>query len=206
MSLQHLANKLKQRSCSQRRWFCLLWRSYSSRNVDFQRRQSREATGDRGGRKRSSSLTRVATNSFAANRQAYKSAVVNINTESVIKATSNPRSRRPRTNNNSDTEEDPREDLFRRFFGNPFDFENPQGVTSAFTASDRVCCGSKGYILTNFHVVEKADRIRVKMQDDATLYSAKLIGSDSETDLAVIKIDAKKSLPMPSSATPTPFK
>ena len=60
-----------------------------------------------------------------------------------------------------------------------------------------VIVDSKGYIVTNNHVVEKADRIRVKLMDDpATVtYDATVIGVDKETDLAVIKIDAKKSLP-----------
>ena len=55
----------------------------------------------------------------------------------------------------------------------------------------------KGFIVTNRHVVEKADRIRVKLQDDppGTLHDAKVIGTDQETDLAVIKIDLDKSLP-----------
>ena len=60
-----------------------------------------------------------------------------------------------------------------------------------------VIVDSKGYIVTNNHVVEKADRIRVKLMDDpATVtYDATVIGVDKETDLAVIKIDAKKPLP-----------
>jgi serine protease Do len=55
----------------------------------------------------------------------------------------------------------------------------------------------KGYIVTNRHVVEKADRIRVKLQDDppGILHEAKVIGSDQETDLAVIKIENDKALP-----------
>ena len=60
-----------------------------------------------------------------------------------------------------------------------------------------VIVDSKGYIVTNNHVVEKADRIRVKLMDDpATVtYDATVVGVDKETDLAVIKIDAKKPLP-----------
>ena len=60
-----------------------------------------------------------------------------------------------------------------------------------------VIVDSKGYIITNAHVVEKADRIRVKlMNDPATVtYAATVVGVDKETDLAVIKIDAKKALP-----------
>jgi serine protease Do len=56
----------------------------------------------------------------------------------------------------------------------------------------------KGFIVTNRHVIEKADRIRVKLQDDppGTQHDAKVIGSDQETDLAVIKIDIDKALPI----------
>ncbi len=56
----------------------------------------------------------------------------------------------------------------------------------------------KGYIVTNRHVVEKADRIRVKLQDENPAspgHDAKLIGTDQETDLAVIKIDLDHALP-----------
>jgi serine protease Do len=51
-----------------------------------------------------------------------------------------------------------------------------------------------GYILTNAHVIEDAARITVKL-DSGEEYPAKLIGSDEETDLAVLKIDAGKDLP-----------
>ena len=61
-----------------------------------------------------------------------------------------------------------------------------------------VIVDSKGYIVTNRHVVEKADRIRVKLQDDppGVLHEAKVVGSDQETDLAVIKIESDKALPI----------
>ena len=60
-----------------------------------------------------------------------------------------------------------------------------------------VIVDSKGYILTNNHVVDKADRIRVNLMGDpeTVTYTATVIGMDAETDLAVIKIDAKKPLP-----------
>src|SRR6202030_3463642 len=47
-----------------------------------------------------------------------------------------------------------------------------------------------GYIFTNFHVVEAADKINVKLKDGRE-FSAKVVGSDEKTDIAVIKIDAK---------------
>ena len=53
-----------------------------------------------------------------------------------------------------------------------------------------------GLILTNNHVVEQADVIQVQLSEgDKTLYEAKIIGRDSRTDIALIKIEPKKDLP-----------
>ena len=83
-------------------------------------------------------------------------------------------------------------DLFNRFFGfgNP---DMPRGRRGAGTGSG-VIIDPSGYILTNNHVVDKADRIKVTLFNGKTPYDAKLIGTDAETDLAVIKIDSKESL------------
>ncbi len=51
-----------------------------------------------------------------------------------------------------------------------------------------------GYILTNNHVVDKADRIQVKFNDDPVEYDAKVVGVDAATDLAVIRVEGKKDL------------
>ncbi len=51
-----------------------------------------------------------------------------------------------------------------------------------------------GYVVTNNHVIEDADEITVTMNDDRT-YTAKLVGRDSKTDLALLKIDAGRPLP-----------
>ena len=51
-----------------------------------------------------------------------------------------------------------------------------------------------GYILTNNHVVDKADRIRVKFTHDPVEYDAKVIGVDAATDLAVIRVEGKTDL------------
>ena len=53
----------------------------------------------------------------------------------------------------------------------------------------------RGYILTNNHVVEQATKIQVQLDGDPTKYTAKVIGVDEDTDLAVIKIEAGKDLP-----------
>jgi len=132
------------------------------------------------------------SNTFAQIAKRVAPAVVNINTDAAVRQPAVNRRRRSQTE-----EEDPREDLFRRFFGNPFDFGAPdqqQGNQRVHNLGSGVIVDPKGYIITNNHVVEKADRIRVRLQGDQTMYEAKLIGSDQETDLAVIKIEVKKPL------------
>ena len=74
--------------------------------------------------------------------------------------------------------------LFRRFFGDEFPNE-PQRVTSLGSG---VIVDHQGYILTNHHVIEAADEIQVLLADGRRA-PARLVGSDPETDLAVIRID-----------------
>ncbi len=52
-----------------------------------------------------------------------------------------------------------------------------------------------GYILTNYHVIEGAEKIRVSLTDDDTDYRAEVVGTDQSTDLALIKINADHPLP-----------
>ncbi len=52
-----------------------------------------------------------------------------------------------------------------------------------------------GYVMTNYHVIEGADRIEVSLPDDNTDYSAEIVGIDPTTDLALIKIQASYNLP-----------
>jgi serine protease Do len=84
-------------------------------------------------------------------------------------------------------------DLFRRFFRNGPEGLNPRLFRRHATGSGFIV-DRNGYILTNHHVVEKADQIKVRMPHDKTDHRAKLIGYDVETDLAVIKVDASKPL------------
>ncbi len=84
---------------------------------------------------------------------------------------------------------------FFHFFGPEFRFDNPQ--RPEIGAGSGVILTRSGYILTNNHVVEGADAdgIRVRLSDTRDL-SAKLIGTDRYTDLAVIKVEAD-DLPVP---------
>jgi serine protease Do len=85
-----------------------------------------------------------------------------------------------------DDKEDETNPLFEMFRGRPR--RAPRGVGSGFIVSP------KGYILTNYHVIEDATRIRVGLQSGET-FRADIVGIDTETDVAVIKIDTGKDLP-----------
>jgi serine protease Do len=85
------------------------------------------------------------------------------------------------------------DDLLRRFLGNGFGGGmEPQESQRGEALGSGVVVDRAGYVLTNNHVVDKADRIQVKFMGDSTEYSAKLIGVDAATDLAVIKVEGKK--------------
>jgi serine protease Do len=84
------------------------------------------------------------------------------------------------------------DDLLRRFLGNGFGGGmEPQESQRGEALGSGVVVDRAGYVLTNNHVVDKADRIQVKFMGDSTEYSAKLIGVDAATDLAVIKVEGK---------------
>jgi len=74
--------------------------------------------------------------------------------------------------------------LFRHFFGDRLE-EEPQRAASLGSG---VIVSSKGYILTNHHVVEAADEIEVALVDGKKL-KARAVGSDPETDIAVLQVE-----------------
>jgi len=74
--------------------------------------------------------------------------------------------------------------LFRRFFGDQLDGESRQSAS----LGSGVIVGAEGYILTNHHVIETADEIEVALADGRKA-SAHIVGTDPETDLAVLKVD-----------------
>ena len=135
------------------------------------------------------------SNAFSQIAKQLGPSVVNINTESTIKS---PHRRRgaqvPDDQDNGGGNE--MDDFFNRFFGG----QGGQGGDGAIrerSLGSGVIVDAKGYIVTNRHVVEKADRIRVRLQDDppGVQHDAKVVGEDPETDLAVIKIDLDRAVP-----------
>jgi serine protease Do len=139
---------------------------------------------------------------FSTIARQLEPSVVNINTESTIK---NPHRRMMPPGQDEGPgggdEDNPFQDFFNRFFGGQ-PGQGGQGGQGAPEMRERslgsgVIVDSKGYIVTNNHVVEKADKIRVNLMGDpeSVTYNATVVGTDAETDLAVIKIDAKKPLP-----------
>src|SRR5208282_3190274 len=91
--------------------------------------------------------------------------------------------------------DDPSEDFFFHFFdGQPGGGGKSQPEAEKSLGSG-VILDKAGYILTNNHVIEQASKIQVQLNGDTTKYTAKVIGTDEESDLAVIKIDASKDLP-----------
>jgi serine protease Do len=141
----------------------------------------------------------VLSNQFSQIAKQLEPSVVNINTESMIK---NPHRNRRGPGGDDDDQGGggtPFDDFFDRFFGGQGGPGGQGGSIRERSLGSGVIVDSKGYILTNRHVIEKADRIRVKLQDDpsgSVGHDAKVIGSDQETDLAVIKIDVDKPLPI----------
>ena len=81
-------------------------------------------------------------------------------------------------------------DFWKRFFGGP----QPRGPQRQRSLGSGFIIDGDGSILTNNHVVENASKIVVKLSDDQE-YEAKVIGRDAKTDIAVIKINVKSSLP-----------
>jgi serine protease Do len=104
-------------------------------------------------------------------------AVVNINTDKIVE-----RSQHPFMN-------DP---LFRRFFERQMPDNNRERMERSLGSG--VVISADGYIVTNNHVVDDAENIRVAFNDRET-YEAEIIGTDPQTDLALIKIDPDRDLP-----------
>ena len=115
--------------------------------------------------------------SFADVAARVTPAVVNISTTSTVRIPGN-----PFRHFFGPDDEGPFGDFFKRFYGDTPDREmKQQSLGSGFIVD------KEGYILTNNHVVEGADEIKVKCSDGRE-FTAKVIGRDKKTDLALIKI------------------
>jgi serine protease Do len=128
--------------------------------------------------------------------------VVNISTTYLPKMTQNPNRRRRQAQpdeedqgNGNGNGSGGMDEFLYRFFGNPFGEGNPNtGTRRSEALGSGVVVDRAGYILTNNHVVDKADRIQVKFHGDLTEYEAKVVGVDAQTDLAVIKVTGKSGV------------
>jgi serine protease Do len=115
----------------------------------------------------------LAPNTFRDIARAASPGVVNIYTEKIVRRTALP-------------------DAFRQWFGD--DFPAPRGDKQKQTSlGSGFVIDKDGYVLTNRHVVDGADEIRVSLPNRRT-YDARLIGKDARTDVALIKIDTRDPL------------
>ncbi len=105
-------------------------------------------------------------------------AVVNISTRTQIQEAEHPLLRDP---------------FFRHFFDIP---NQPRHRETSSLGSGVIVDSRRGYVLTNNHVVDKADEIMVTLNNGRKL-NAKLVGADAESDIAVVRVDAKDLTELP---------
>jgi serine protease Do len=80
-------------------------------------------------------------------------------------------------------------DMLKRFFGN----EQPRSFRTEGSGAGFVV-DKRGYLITNYHVVQNADRIKVRLAGDDVDYRGRVVGYDKETDVAVLKIEPRHEL------------
>ena len=141
-------------------------------------------------------------------------AVVNINTQTLPKQSnrgprsfhfkSMPNQQNPDGGGGDDNQDngqgpDNFQDFFNHFFGGQAPPDDGDSSQVQESLGSGFIVDPKGYIITNYHVIEKADKIYVKLSTDPDTTDlgrpARVIGTDQSTDLAVIKIDASGPLP-----------
>jgi serine protease Do len=157
----------------------------------------------------------IPPNDFVRIANAVGPAVVNINTRTLPKDTGNHKQhnfhfrQQPNQQNPGDDDQDQQQgqgdddwqNQLRRFFGGQMPGAPDEGDNGEVQESlgSGFIVDSKGYIITNDHVIDKADQIYVKLSTDPDTQDlgrpARVIGVDKATDLAVIKIDTSTPLP-----------
>jgi len=123
--------------------------------------------------------------SFADLVERVSPAVVSVTAEEVDKGGAQP---------DLDDMPDAFKDLFRQFGGRPQMRPQPQAPHKATSMGSGFIIDKSGLIVTNNHVVDGASKITVKLPDGRS-FTAKLIGTDASTDVALLKVDADKPLP-----------
>jgi serine protease Do len=156
----------------------------------------------------------IPPNEFVKIAKEVGPAVVNINTQTLPKQSENkghrnfhfhtqPNQQNPGNDdeNNDSQGQDNFQDFFNRFFGGqiPSPDEGDNGAEVQESLGSGFIVDPKGYIITNEHVIDKADKIYVRLSTDPDTQDlgrpAHIIGVDKATDLAVIKIDTSAPLP-----------
>jgi serine protease Do len=157
----------------------------------------------------------VPPNEFEKIAKTVGPAVVNINTQTLPKQSANnghrlqrrmPNQQNPGGDDGDDDDQqdgqgsDNFQDFFNRFFGGQIpDQGGDDGGQVRESLGSGFIVDAKGYIITNYHVIDKADKIYVKLSTDPDTQDlgrpARVIGTDKATDLAVIKIDTGSALP-----------
>src|SRR3569832_1255692 len=120
----------------------------------------------------------AAVPSLAPMLQQVLPAVVNISSRGRVRVADNPLLQDP---------------FFRRFFVEP---EAPRERMTQSLCSGVIVDAKNGYVLTNNHVVDKADEITVSLKDGRS-FTATLVGKDPEADVAVVRIEADKLTAVP---------
>ncbi|MBX7148319.1 Do family serine endopeptidase [bacterium] len=115
-------------------------------------------------------------NSFAELVKKVKPAVVNVSTAKEVRQ--NPYAGNP-------------------FFNNPYRNNQQNASKEAYSLGTGFIINEEGYVLTNFHVIQGADEISVKL-DDGREFNAKAVGRDQKLDIAVLKIDGQGPFPYTS--------
>src|SRR3984893_9082639 len=131
------------------------------------------------------------SNSFSGIVNRVEPAVVNIATTQVMEHRA-PSARRKRAQPaEPGDQDDPMQDFFDKFF----DGQKEGPAQAERSLGSGVIVDKRGYILTNNHVVDQATKVQVQLNGETARYTAKVVGVDEDTDLAVLKIDAGRDLP-----------
>jgi len=133
-------------------------------------------------------------NEFTKLAKKLEPSVVYITADYTQKVADNPHKRGDKQDEGDSGDEGM--DLFKHFFRNGPSGDIPQHAFRQEQSGTGFIVDKNGYIITNYHVISKVDRIKVKLHNgDSEEYRARVVGFDPETDLAVIKIDPRGALP-----------